>query len=120
MTHQKHDIQTDQDVTTLITEFYKRVRADELLAPHFAHVDWEHHTPTIIDFWKMILLGDTHYKGNPFLKHISLKLSKDDFTRWLSHFKYTVDEHFSGEKADEAKMRADSIALIFQFKLGLE
>ena len=120
MTHQKNDIQTNEDVTTLIVEFYKRVRSDERLAPHFAHVDWEHHTPIIIDFWRMILLGDSNYKGNPFLKHLPLKLSKEDFAQWLFHFKHTVDALFFGEKADEAKMRADSIAHIFQFKLGLD
>jgi hypothetical protein len=31
----------------------------------------------------------------------------------------TVDENFAGEKADEVKMRARSIAGIFQVKMGL-
>lgn len=117
---QKSDIRNNEDITRLITEFYTRVRADQQLAPHFAHVDWDHHTPVIIDFWKMILLGDSNYKGNPFMKHLTLSLSKEDFTRWLFHFRNTVDELFSGEKADEAKTRAESIANIFQFKLGLQ
>lgn len=113
------DITTREDITLLITEFYKKVRADEQLAPHFVDVDWEHHTPIIIDFWNMILLGDPKYKGNPFLKHLRLSLQKEDFNHWLFHFKNTVDEYFSGEKADEAKMRADSIAHVFQFRMNI-
>jgi hemoglobin len=114
-----HDILTKDDVTLLITEFYKKVRQDNQLSPHFARVDWAHHTPVIIDFWNMILLGDSSYKGNPFLKHVNLPLQREDFSRWLLHFTNTVDEHFAGEKAEEAKQRALSIAGIFQLKMGL-
>jgi hypothetical protein len=37
----------------------------------------------------------------------------------LSFLKKPIDENFEGEKAEEVKMRADSIAKIFQFKMGL-
>lgn len=119
MTTTKHDILTKDDVTLLITEFYKKVRLDDQLAPHFTNIDWAHHTPIIIDFWSMILLGDMSYKGNPLARHLHLSLQKDDFKQWLHHFTNTVDEYFTGEKAEEAKMRAHSIASIFQFKMGL-
>jgi hemoglobin len=114
-----HDILTKDDVTLLITEFYKKVRQDPQISQHFARVDWDHHTPVIIDFWNMILLGDSAYKGNPFLKHINLPLQREDFDRWLLHFSKTVDEHFTGDKAEEAKQRAVSIAGMFQAKMGL-
>jgi hemoglobin len=115
----KHDIQTKADVTLLINEFYNKVRKDQLLAPHFSHVDWEHHTPIIINFWAMILLGDPTYKGNPMSKHLNLPLQKEDFNQWLSLFTRTIDENFSGDKAAEAKQRALTIAGMFQFKMGL-
>ena len=119
LTVNKHDIATRQDVSLLIHSFYAKVRSDEQLAPHFARVDWDHHTPIIIDFWSMILLGDPAYKGNPLAKHLPMDLKKEDFARWLLHFTNTVDEHFHGTKAEEAKQRAVSIAGIFQFKMGL-
>ena len=115
----KKDITTREDISKLIDAFYIRVRQDELLAPVFSHVDWEHHTPIIIDFWCMILLGDPGYRGNPFQKHIQLPIERRHFERWLLHFAQTVDDHFSGDKATEAKERARSIAGMFQHKLGL-
>jgi hemoglobin len=113
------DITTREDVRQLITSFYKKVRRDDKIAPFFEKVDWEHHTPIIIDFWSMVLLGEMKYKGNPFNKHISLGVEQEHFSRWLELFKATIDELFSGPVADEAKSRADSIAALFQSKLGL-
>ena len=120
MEEEKKDIATQEDVSLLIHAFYEQVRQDELLAPVFSHVDWDHHTPIIINFWCMLLLGDNSYKGNPFQKHVSLPIREEHFERWLFHFRSTVDEFFIGEKADEAKSRAGNIANMFQFRLGLK
>jgi hemoglobin len=114
-----NDILTRNDIQLLIDRFYTKVRADALLAPVFAHVDWEHHTPIIINFWSSLLLGDESYQGNPFQKHIGLAINPTHFQQWLKLFHETIDENFSGEKALEAKDRANSIAKMFQFKLGL-
>lgn len=119
VTSAKTDIVTKSDVQKLITAFYAKVREDLQLAPHFATVDWHHHTPLIVDFWSMILLGDPGYRGNPLAKHLHMKLTTADFDRWLRHFTNTVDELFSGDKADEAKQRAHSIAAMFQFKMNI-
>ncbi|HEY9008685.1 group III truncated hemoglobin [Ohtaekwangia sp.] len=107
------------DIALLIDAFYAKVKQDDLLAPLFSHVDWPHHLPVIYDFWSSILLGDQSYKRNPFEKHRDLPVTPAHFNRWLLHFERTVDEHFEGEKAEEAKQRANSIAGIFQHKLGL-
>ena len=115
----KRDIASAADVELLITAFYSKVRVDNIIAHHFNAVDWEHHTPVIINFWRMILLGDQSYIGNPFLKHVHMKLEKQDFDRWLSLFTTTVDELFEGQKAEEAKQRAVSIAGIFQHKMNI-
>lgn len=115
----KTDIRSREDIALLITNFYSKVREDELLAPHFATVDWMHHTPIIINFWTMILLGEQSYLGNPLSKHLHMKLEKRDFERWLLLFKTTIDELFKGEKAEEAKQRAVSIAGIFQYKMNI-
>jgi hemoglobin len=119
MTSQKYDIKTREDISRLITDFYQRVRQDDQLSFHFKDVDWGHHTPIIIDFWAMILLGESNYKGNPLSKHMHMNLKRTDFERWLELFFKTVDHLFEGEKAEEAKHRATSIAGIFQFKMNI-
>jgi hemoglobin len=115
----RRDITGREDIEKLIIAFYNKVRKDELLAPVFLKVDWEHHTPIIIDFWCMVLFGDQNYKGNPFHKHIPLPIQQPHFEKWLKYFTETVDEIFEGKKADELKDRANNIANIFQYKLGL-
>jgi hemoglobin len=115
----KRDITSAADVELLISTFYSKVRQDDFIANHFSAVDWQHHTPVIVNFWRMILLGDQSYVGNPFAKHVHMKLEKRDFDRWLSLFTSTVDELFEGQKAEEAKQRAVSIAGIFQHKMRI-
>jgi hemoglobin len=115
----KSDILTRQDIEKLISEFYDKVRKDELLAPVFSNVDWRHHTPIIVDFWASLLLGDQSYKRNPFQKHIGLPIASSHFAKWLHLFHQTVDQCFEGEKANEAKERAINIASLFKHKLGL-
>lgn len=66
-----------------------------------------------------MLLGEQRYTGNPFQKHRTLPIEARHFDQWLKLFIETVDENFEGEKAEEIKMRAQSIARIFQHKMGL-
>ncbi|QHT68337.1 group III truncated hemoglobin [Rhodocytophaga rosea] len=114
------DIQNRQDIELLVRSFYDKVNQDALLSPVFndvAAVHWESHLPVMYDFWSSMLLGEKSYKGNPFQKHIPLPINKVHFERWLAYFIETVDELFTGEVAEEAKMRARSIASVFQYKL---
>ena len=113
------DIATRADIELLVNEFYAKVLKDDLLAPVFQHIDLPHHLPVLYNFWSSVLLGDQSYKSNPFEKHINLPINAAHFDRWLSLFMSTLDEHFTGEKATEARQRALSIAGIFQHKLGL-
>lgn len=113
------DIETRADIEVLVNQFYDKVKSDPLLAPLFSHVDWPHHLPIIYDFWSSMLLGDMSYKGNPLQKHLSLPIEARHFDQWLLHFKATVNNLFTGPKAEETKLRAESIAGIFQFKMGI-
>lgn len=115
----KHDIKQREDITTLIDSFYEKVKSDALLGPVFSHVDWPSHLPIMYDFWSSMLLGDQTYRGNPLQRHLHLGIGRDHFSQWLVLFKETVNENFEGEKAEEVKMRAQSIAGIFQLKMGL-
>jgi hemoglobin len=113
------DILNRDSVKLLVDKFYDKVQTDPLLGPVFSHVDWPHHLPTMYNFWSSILLGDQTYQGNPLQKHLALPVTAEHFNQWLSLFHQTVDENFEGEKAEEAKQRAQSIASLFQFKMGL-
>lgn len=113
------DIADREDIVLLVTSFYAKVKEDELLAPQFQHLDWEKHLPIMFNFWSSMLLGDQRYQGNPFQKHTALPINASHFDRWLKLFTQTVDERFTGTKAEETKSRAQSIAGVWQFKMGL-
>ena len=116
------DIENIDDIILLVDRFYDKVNADPLLSPVFnqiAKVNWEEHLPVMYSFWSAVLFDTNTYKGQPLTSHIDLPIDTEHFNRWLELFKQTVDENFKGEKAIEAKEKAESIALIFQTKLGL-
>ena len=116
------DIENIDDIIVLVDRFYDKVNADSLLSPVFneiAKVNWEEHLPVMYSFWSAVLFDTNTYKGQPFTSHIDLPIDTEHFQRWLELFKQTVDENFEGEKAREAKEKAESIAMIFQTKLGL-
>ena len=116
------DIATAADVKTLVDRFYEKVNRDALLAPIFnevAGVDWPSHLATLYTFWETLLFGSGTYQGAPFPKHSALPVEKAHFDRWLELFLATVDENFSGPKAEEAKSRALSIADTFARRMGV-
>jgi len=122
MGNSKKDIKSSEDIKLLVNKFYKKVNKDDLLAwifNDFAKVDWETHLPVMYDFWSTVLLYTKSYKAHPFDVHINLPVEKKHFERWVKLFKDTVDEHFSGKIAEEAKSRASSISEIFQYKIKI-
>jgi hemoglobin len=110
-------IDSKEDIELLVHRFYEKVVKDELLAPHFAHVNWPAHFPRMIQFWSFILLDEEGFTGNVFDKHASLAIDSSHFKRWLELFHETVDEHFTGYKADLAKQRADVLGYTFSSKM---
>ncbi len=111
------DIHDIEDIKTLINAFYDAATKDDLLGPVFndiAQVDWDHHLPVMYAFWEFLLLGGKQYTGNPIEKHNALHrlvpLTNEMFDRWLALFQATVDQHFSGAVADNAKFRAFAIS----------
>lgn len=114
------DILNLDDVKTLVDDFYDKVRNDALLAPIFNKVignNWPAHLAKMYGFWQTILLETPAYSGSPFLKHANLPIAKEHFDTWINLFYATVDEHFMGAKADEAKWRAARMSEMFQYKL---
>lgn len=116
------EIQTEEDIKTMVDTFYEKVNNDELLSPifnDFAEVDWPHHLPKMYKFWNSLILGIPGYKGQPFPMHARLPIVQDHFNRWVELFVKNIDENFTGQNAEIAKEKANHIALMFQFKMGL-
>lgn len=116
--HMKQDIKTREDLLKLITIFYDKLLQDESIKHHFVDIkDLKSHIELIVDFWTTLLLGSQIYKNNTVQAHRHLPLKKEEFAIWTRHFDASVNELFSGEKADEAISRANTIALTMRYKL---
>jgi hemoglobin len=116
------DITGSSDIRTLVNAFYEKVRRDDLLGPAFSGApgfDWEHHLPSMYQFWETLLLGAGTYQGQPWPKHAMLPIDRNHFERWLNLFISTVHELFSGPTAQSAENYALGIAETFQRRLGL-
>ena len=121
----KPDIQNRGDLMRLVETFYEKLLADPVMSPIFlevAKIDLEEHLPVLVDFWDSILFFTAKYKGNAMEPHIRLHdqypLNKGHFKKWLAFFNLSVDELFEGEKAQLAKDRAKSIALLMEVKVN--
>ena len=113
------EIQSINEITLLVNQFYEKVKQDDLLGPIFEKVinsNWEPHLEKMYRFWETVLLNNHTYHGSPFVPHAKLPISAEHFDRWLELFLTTIDDHFVGEKADEAKWRAQKMAEMFQYK----
>lgn len=114
------EIKTLADIKLLVDRFYAKVQVDEILGPIFNGViqdRWPEHLKKMYTFWQTVLLKEHTYYGSPFPPHARLPVQKQHFDRWLELFNVTVDEHFHGEKATEAKWRAGKMADMFLMKI---
>lgn len=113
----KADIAGRDDILDLVRTFYTRAFADELIGPIFTevvHMDLVRHMPIMADFWQTVLFKAGLYSRNALAIHFDIHarepLGLDHFNRWLQLWTNTVDELFSGEKAEMAKVQAHLIA----------
>jgi len=115
------DIQNRADIVKLVDQFYQKVGTDPLLKDIFntrlaGH--WDAHLEKMYNFWETILLDNHSYIGSPFMPHASLPIEKVHFDHWISLFFITMDELYTGPKAEEAKLRAKKMSEMFQHKLA--
>lgn len=116
----KKDIKNEEDIVLMVNSFYDKVNNNELLSyvfNDFAKLDWDAHLPIMYRFWNTLIFGTQTYKGNPFAKHVPLPVKPEHFTQWIALFDENMDELFSGDVAESTKLRAKSIAHVFQSKL---
>jgi hemoglobin len=120
----KKDIENTDDIKFLVDAFYQKVVNDDVIGYFFTEVvplSWERHLPVMYQFWETILLAKAAYKGNPVKKHLELHqkepLEVKHFDRWLYLWKATIDEHFSGKVAEEAKKKAVTMKQLMMAKI---
>lgn len=119
------DIQNKDDLYFLVNEFYKKLLADDKISYIFTaivKIKIEEHLPILVTFWSQAILGTGGYTNNLTQIHLDVNakeyLSPELFTIWLTHFYIAVDENFFGEKAEQIKIQALSIANIMQIKIN--
>jgi hemoglobin len=121
----KKEMENRDDVIRLVNTFYDRVKPDPVIGFFFSKVvdvHWEKHLPVMYNFWENIIFHTGGYTGNPMRIHMNLhrqsSMTKEHFDRWIKLFNETVDELFHGEKAEQAKQRALSIATVMQINIA--
>ncbi|MHA7059675.1 group III truncated hemoglobin [Aquimarina sp. M1] len=117
------DIHNRKDIEYVLQAFYKKAVCDATIGVFFTEIvqiSMEKHIPHISDFWEQQLFYTGNYKKNVLSIHLDLhdkkNLEKNHFDTWLTLFISTIDDSFSGEKADLMKTRALSIATIIRLK----
>jgi len=109
------------DVKLLVDTFYTKIRDNEMLAPIFNERigdRWPEHLEKMYTFWQTTLLSEHTYFSRPFPPHAQLPVDGRHFKQWISLFTQTIDEMFTGDKAEEAKWRAGKMAEVFELKVN--
>ena len=116
----RKDISNIEDIQLMVDTFYSNIRKDELLGPIFDEKignRWTEHLEKMYRFWQTILLEEHTYSGSPFPPHKQLPIEKQHFNRWMEIFTNTVDSLFTGRLAEEAKLRGQNMAEMFNHKI---
>lgn len=117
MSEPSTDLETREDVLTLLEAFYHRCFADELLGPVFvdiAQMDLSVHLPAIADFWCKVALREGTYRRNALVPHQALHekahLQPRHFEQWLHLWRTTLADLYAGPHADLAALQGSRIA----------
>lgn len=114
------DIQTKEDVKNMVDTFYAKATKDDLIGEPFVRLlegKWDSHMVKLYSFWETILKIDNTYTGHPVEMHINMHLTKEHFDRWVEVFVKNVDDQYTGENAERAKLRAKTMSRAFYWKL---
>lgn len=125
----KTDIQTREDVSLLVSSFYEKVRAHNVLGPFFNDVikDWDAHLDRLTTFWETSLFMtrklEHKYQGDPLKTHVQVdkennsKITELHFGLWLNLWFETLDALFEGDTAENAKRRARKMGSFLYLKI---
>lgn len=105
---------TEENITTMVHEFYARVREHEIIGPVFndrLEGRWDFHLESMVNFWSNVLLRTGRYFGNPLMKHRNVSaMRREHFADWLDLFRETLDDIYEPEVADVIHLAAQRMA----------
>jgi hemoglobin len=110
-------------LSSLVTAFYARVRADDVLATVFNTAipkdEWPQHLGRMADFWSSVMLASGRYHGSPMAAHLKHRhaIHPAMFERWLALWSQTACELLPEQDAQAVIAKALRIAESLQ--LGL-
>ncbi len=121
----KNDIESREDINTLIHNFYAEIREEELLGPIFNAMikDWDQHLNLLVDFWETNLFLIKKYTGNPLAAHVKTdkfhnhEINEYHFGIWLNLWFKNIDALFEGENAQLAKNRARNMSTFMNMEI---
>lgn len=121
----KPDIQNREDVFVLVSSFYDKIKKHEFLGPFFKQAinDWDAHIENLTNFWESSLFLQTRYYGDPLKVHVKVDevnnntITQEHFGHWLNLWFQTIDEHFEGQYAVNAKRRAQKMGTFLFLKI---
>ncbi|PWT98404.1 MAG: hypothetical protein C5B52_12275 [Bacteroidetes bacterium] len=120
----KKDIETQEDIQSLVETFYDQIKKDELLSPYFfkyMKINLEKRIPIMVQFWENAIFYTGAYSGNPMQLHQALNnhfpMTDEHFNQWIVLWNSTVDVMFEGKKAEEIKQKANSIGVVMKIKI---
>ncbi len=121
----KRDIENNDDLYRIMSDFYDYLLNDDEMRPIFidvANIDLEPHLQELVLFWENILFRPNGYQKPVMHLHLAIHqqypFTKNHFTKWLSYLEQAVTRNFDGPKATELLQRARQIAAVMKFKTG--
>jgi hemoglobin len=111
---------TEQEIDTLVDNFYVQVQKDPEIGPVFNErvEDWPAHLALLKNFWSSILLTTGRYKGHPMMTHLKLPLEEHHFRRWLQLFAETAHKVMSPAHATQIIQKSERIAENFKMAIA--
>ncbi|MCW3074346.1 MAG: hypothetical protein JWP69_1415 [Flaviaesturariibacter sp.] len=121
------DIESREDIEAVLKAFYTKAFLDREIGFFFTEIipiHLETHLPQIASFWETVLFATKGYHKDVMAVHRHIHhlsaITKAHLDQWVLLMIATIDEHFSGTKAELMKQRARSIATMMNIKLNHE
>lgn len=95
------NIPTYEEITDVVTEFYKKITIHPQLGHFFEHIDdFTQHEKRIIDFWWVSMGGKLEQspKIDMIGKHFPLGIKEKDLELWLAMFSETLQSRLNESK----------------------
>lgn len=116
---------TPQEIDRVVTAFYFRIRAHDVLGPVFidrlgtSREIWNPHEAKIAAFWRNAILAERAYSGNPMQVHMGVAaLEPEHFALWLALFDEVLEQELPVETARQFSALAHRIGR--GLRMGLE